>query len=261
MTDSYHLYLTGTQVFARHETGLLRRRIEPLATWNWDAAEPSSLTFEPLGRSSARRANLHVYTGSALSKFTTMDLPAGLRDMDERRAAAQAHLHQQLGLHAAEWTCTLDPAAPSGKAVICALRRGVIERLRELSGANVLRLVSLRPYVAGVWNAFARNCLAQSALMAIEHDAFTLLVARGGVVESISGLSHRRENDLLEREIKRMAFSTGASAQEHLRLALPDTLLPMAHAHAEKIILKADYLSKAMYPDFRDLLFCAGMPQ
>ncbi len=261
MTEAIHLYIGGKQVIARRQSGYpWRRRTEPLGAWDWDAAAPSSLTFDQLALPTKRRVNLHVYVGSALSRFMALALPAGLRDLGEQRAAAQAQMQQQLGLNPADWNFTLDPQRPPAKSVVCAVRRNVIERIEALSTQHGLRLMSLQPYVAGVWNAFQeRKNAPESALIAIEEDAFTVFVASAGALESMSTLYHRRESGLVEREIKRLGMSAGGVEQE-IGVALSNGLAGMAQTNPDRILLKAAYLKEAIYADFRDLLFASEAP-
>ncbi|HYD82135.1 MAG TPA: hypothetical protein VEC06_20205 [Paucimonas sp.] len=262
MNESMHLYVTGRRVLARRKSGVLRwQRVEPAGEWAWDTANPASLRFgEPDAAGKGRRTDLHVYVGSALSKFLVLDLPAGLRDRDESRAAAQAQIQHQLGLHGADWVFALDLAPAPAKSVVCAVPRDFMERIRELARERNLRLVSLRPYVSGVWNAFRQDdASAHPVLMAVEEDAFTLLVARQGVLQSMSSLRHGRESDLIEREIKRVELSVGADARRHIRLALPPDLLAMAGTNADKLLRQADGTKSGLHADFRDLLFAAAV--
>lgn len=263
MIETFHLYITATQVHARRQSGW-RQQIHPLAEWEWDAASPASLSFKKIPCKKILRPNLHVHLGSALCKFMTVDLPAGLHNVQEQSAAGQAQMQYQLGLSASDWVFTLNrPRSPAEfvSSLVCAVRRPVIERLQELSKDSGLRLVSLKPYIAGVWNAVQAGPrhLAQleSALLAIEHDAFTLFVGRAGTLESMNTLSHVAEPDLIEREIKRLGYSLGRAVQDTVRLVLAEGCLTMAQAHADKILVKSDYLKKPLYADFRDLLFHA----
>jgi hypothetical protein len=126
-----------------------------------------------------------------------------------------------------------------------------------------MRLLSLRPFVAGAWNALQLSpALAPDAgvLMLVEQDAFTIFTQNEGVIEAVSALAHRREADLVNREVRRMAYALGDDAQRRIRLALVPGLAPLAHLHADKIVRRDDYLKQALYADFRDLLFPAPAP-
>jgi hypothetical protein len=154
-----------------------------------------------------------------------------------------------------DWNFTLDPLAPPAKSVVCAVRRNVVERLEALTAESGLRLVSLTPYVVGVWNAFQeRKNEPESALIAIEEDAFTVFVGSGGALESINTLSHRRESGLVEREIKRLGISS-SGVRQGIGVALPGSLAGMAQTNPDSILVKTAYLKQDIYADFRDLLF------
>lgn len=263
MIDAYHVYLNASEVLVRRQTGWSRwRRIEELARWQWDAAIPASLNFDALELRKRRYATLAVHVGSALGKFMKLELPVGLRDEQEERAAAQAQMQHQLGLSPGQWEFTLDHLPTRGLVVACALRADIGARLRQLARERGLRLLSLRPYVIGVWNAMQlrRGPQAPSsdggrALMMVENDAFTIVIEKEGIVDAMSSMAHRREADVVNREVRRMAYSLGDDGQCHIRLAVAGDILPLAQLHAEKVLLREDYLQPVLYADFRDLLF------
>jgi hypothetical protein len=262
MIDSYHLYIDETRLLLRRQTGLLRwRRVEPHGEWKWDASRPLSLNLENLGIRKKFRSDLHVYVGSGLSKFMAIALPPGLQNAEEERAAGQAQVQHQLGLNASEWVCAVDAMPAPNKSVVCAVRRSLLERLQHVSDVHGFRLASFKPFVAGIWNTVRENkedaTSEESVLMVVENDAFTVLFERGGVIESISALSHGGEPDLVEREIKRVGYALGAMAEESVRLAVSRDMRSLANSQASRILLGADYLSMALYADFRDLLFAS----
>lgn len=268
MIDAYHVYLNASEVLVRRQTGWGRwRRIEELARWQWDAAVPASLNFDALALRRRRHATLAVHVGSALAKFMALELPAGLHGALEERAVAQAQLQLQLGLQPGLWEVSLDRAPRAGKAVACALRADIGMRIRQLARERGMRLLSLRPFVASAWNALqsplspaAAPGLEAGVLMLVEHDAFTIFTQNDGVIEAVSALGHRREADLVNREVRRMAYALGEDAQRRIRLALGAGLAPLAHLHADKIVQRDDYLKQALYADFRDLLFQVPAP-
>lgn len=245
---------------ARRKTGSFwRPRMEVLDEWEWNAATPSSLDFDRLKAVKGRRARLHVYAGAALIKLLTIKLPANLHGEREQKLAAQAHMQDQLGLNPEEWELAIDPARLPAASIVCAIRRGFMDRVRELSTQNNLRLVSLKPFVVGVWNAFQNKRMPasgmRSALIMIEQDAFTTVVDQSGTVEFITTLLHMREGDLVERELRRLSFSGNEIASPDIRLAMPDDLLSLVNNNGDKALRQSDYLQPIKYPDFRDLLF------
>ena len=233
--------------------------MEVLDEWEWDAATPSSLNFDRIKAVKERRSRLYVYAGSALIKLLTIKLPANLQEGREQKLAAQAHMQDQLGLNPEEWELAIDLARLPVASTVCAIRRSFMNRVRELSTQNNLRLVSLKPFVAGVWNAFQNKQMpvsgTRSALIMIERDAFTTVVDQSGTVELITTLLHMQEGDLVERELRRLAFSGNEIASSNIRLAIPNDLLDLANNHWDKALRQSDYLQPAKYADFRDLLF------
>jgi hypothetical protein len=263
MIDAYHIYINASEVMLRRQTGWGRwRRIEELARWQWESATPASLNFAALELRKRRYATLAVHVGSALGKFMMLQLPPGLQGEQEERTAAEAQMQHQLGLNPGQWEFTLDHLPARGKVVACALRADIGARLRQLANEHSLRLLSVRPYVAGVWNAVqlwrgptAPASDGGSAVMMVERDAFTIVIEKNGAMEAMSAMTHRRESEMINREMRRMAYSLGEDAQGQIRLAIVGELLPLAQLHAEKMLQLDDYLQPVLYADFRDLLF------
>ncbi len=264
MIESFHLYITGKEAYLRRQTGLpWRRRVEVVDQWHWDPAVPASLLRASMGVKKWYRPRLHVYVGSALCKFMAVALPLELHAIDELRAAGQAKMQHQLGLNAADWVFTLDSASPGGKAIVCAARRNVMDRVHELTAKTGLRLWSLKPYVVGIWNVAQKKVRAATpsatALIAIEEDAFTVWMTRAGILDAMNTLGHAREPELVSREMKRLAFILGDDANENIGLALAPSLSSMMPPNAGKLLLRSAYVKENRYADFRDLLFHPGV--
>lgn len=260
MIDSYHLYVSEERVLLRRQSGFLWwRRVQAHGEWRWDPSTPYSLDLANLQLKKRGRADLHVYVGSSLCKFMTIRLPMGLKGAEEQCAAGQAQLHHQLGLDPAEWQCAIDVLAPPHKSVLCAVRHTLLEGIRKLSDKHGFRLVSFKPFIAGIWNAAQEirhsGTAEESVLLMVENDAFTVLVDRKGVVDSLSALSHNREPDLIDREIQRVSYSLGGGAEERIRLAVSPDLLDLARAYPARLLQSGAAGRKTLYADFRDLAF------
>jgi hypothetical protein len=259
MNESLHLYLTGSACRLRREQGLAwRRRVTPAGEGEWDGAllDGDGLELAAPGRR-WRRRTLHVHLGSALCRFMVAALPQGLRDDTERQAAAAAQMRHQLGLDGAEWTCALDAAAHDRSApgtIVCAVRLAVMVQLRRLADVNRLALVSVRPFATTVWNAARAGTTDAATLIVVEDDAFTLFVAGSAGLETVSTMGHRRESELIERELRRVALAAGAQGGA-VHLAMPAHLDAMAPASAVRGLTRQAHLDREHYADFRDLLF------
>jgi hypothetical protein len=261
MNESLHLYLTGSTLFLRREHGLpWRRRVAPLGQAAWDGAElkPSSLAAAELappapGRAWYRRP-LHIYLGSALCRFMVTALPQGLHDEAECQAAAAAQMRHHLGLDGG-WTVALDAGSQPARAVACAVRQELVGQLGRLADANKLVLASVRPFATMVWNAAQGGT---DALIVVEDDAFTLFASGAAGLDTVSTLAHRRERELIDRELRRVALSAGAGGSA-VRLALPAHLDAMAPASAARALRMDARLGRERYADFRDLVFRAAV--
>ncbi|MBC3873831.1 hypothetical protein [Undibacterium flavidum] len=259
MTNAIHVYVNATQISVRRQSGYWwNEKVESIGAWNWNSLVPSSLSFEPLHRRKNSREYLHVYLGSALCKFTTVDLPKGLNDIGEQQLAARAYMQNQLGLKASEWQFTIDFTS-SDKVVVCAIRRVLIEKIQELSNESGFHLASIKPFVVGVWNTFQKNLdvsdANRTALVAIENDAFTVFVTRLGVLESMNAITHECDVLLVERESRRLSFSFTDAEQNNIYFAVPEKIIGTPQIHVDRILRKDKYLNKSSYIDFRDLVF------
>jgi hypothetical protein len=260
MNETLHLYLTAGTVLLRREHGLpWARRIAPTgqASWNGAVLDPAALAAGGLELAASGRrwrpCPLHVYLGSALCRFMVATLPQGLRDDAERQAAAAAQMRHHLGLDGAEWSFALDAAAQPSSTVVCAVRQDLIGQLRRLAAAHRLVLASVRPFATGIWNASQSS--GAEALIVVEDDAFTLFAPGTTGLEAVNTLAHRREHELIDRELRRVALARGAGGSGAVRLALPAHLDAMAPASARRALGRSGHLDREHHADFRDLVF------
>ncbi|MBJ7308991.1 hypothetical protein ACFOLJ_06355 [Rugamonas sp. CCM 8940] len=251
-----HLYLTGSKGYVRRHAGWgWRRRTELLGQFDWHAGAP--LDLAPwLGRH--WRTSLHVHLGSALCRLMALEIPAGAKDAAEAQAIASASLQHEFGLGAAQWLCTVERAPAGQKSAVCAMRRELLERLRAAAPGPQLRLVSVKPLLAGVWSALPRRGGADaspSALLAVEEDAFTVVVTQAGKLLAMHALPHRGEADLVERELRRLGHSYGMAMETRVGLALARGQQGLLGEHHRLLLSGREHLRRRHYADFRDVLF------
>jgi hypothetical protein len=257
MISSYHLYLTGTKASLRSQTGL-SQRIKEVAHWQWDGNDPSSLELVPdiAGRFGT---GLHVYVGSALSQFIALELPNGLLNIEEQRVAAKAQMQSQLGLNVGEWDFAISLQHGSNTVIVCAVRRNLLERVRELARGLRLRLVSFRPYIVGVWDSVQThqrsNSVSSFVLLALEDDAFTVFVAEDYGIIAMNSMQHTRETGLVDREIKRLGYTLPIETLNKICIAIPGGGVGLAAGHLNNLVSNSEFLARPIYADFRDLLF------
>ncbi|PHV04666.1 hypothetical protein CSQ96_24560 [Janthinobacterium sp. BJB412] len=252
-----HLYLTESRGYVRRHAGWgWRRRTESLGQFDWHAGAP--LELAPwLGRH--WRTSLHVHLGAALCRLVALEIPAGAKDAAEAQAVASASLQHEFGLASAEWLCTLERAPAGEKSAVCAIRRDLLERLRTAAAAAPRsRLVSVKPLLAGVWAALPQRSEAEaapSALLAVEEDAFTVVVTQAGKLLAMHSLPHRGEADLVERQVRRLGQSYGTAMEARIHLALAQGRQGLLGDHHRLLLSGREHLRRQYYPDFRDVLF------
>jgi hypothetical protein len=259
MNETFYLYLTGTTAYLRRTTGYFGRGpIDEVGQWEWDCLHPLSLNFDAVeGMGKERRRRLRVYLGSALCKFLVDELPDGVRD-DEYLDVASAQTAHKLGLTASEWEFTFQLRKSDRKIFTCALRKQVAERIRTLAAKHRLKLMSMTPFVAALWNEstkFSDDAASSNlSLIVVEEDSFTTLASSDGVIHSMNSFFHRSEADLVNREVNRLQFSFGV--EQNIGVALLEKLRPIVDHQPEKLIRVRQAQSQQRRHDFSDLMFC-----
>jgi len=225
MIDSFHIYLNGTHAMVRRQSGLgWRKKIESVGEFEWNANDPSTLAIDTPTRCSKwlrRWSTMSFYVGSACCKFMAMDLPPEVKDEHELRAIAAAQVQYQLGLSVSDWCITLDITQPPGKSVACAIRRDLIDQIKQLVAKKKFRLISCQAYISSIWNEFEEqsNDNQPLALFALESDALTVVTAQGNNITLINTFLHGRSTTLIERELKRLRVALNTEAGQHIYIA------------------------------------------
>lgn len=257
MIDDWLAYITGSTVKIRRRSGFFwKRTITDIGESGWNNKDPSSLTFGQIKKTGSW-STLSIYLGSALCKIMAVDLPSGVTDLNEQHAVAQAQMHRQLSIDPTDWVCTVDAILAPNKSVACAIRRDIFDRLNTVAAEKKLRLISVRPYITGIWNTFQKKYagLPHSALLVIEKDALTVICTASGFIVAINTLGYRGEPAVIEREVRRLGMSLGSDSGQTVYLALAEKNQTYSGVGAGQLLNRADFLKPLRYADFRDLLF------
>jgi hypothetical protein len=260
MNSAFHLYLSGQEAMLRRESGFWQRKVEELARWRWNQAEPASFDLPDLPEAGKGRAGLHVYPGSALCRLMVVPCPPRLRDQAERNAVAAAQMSSQLGLNVGDWCFTTSLDADQGKLFVCAMRQALLERLRETAARKRLKLRVVAPYAQAVWNALAASRDGDGklrSLIVVEPDALAVFSAKGRLLQTMGTLFHRRESGLVEREVSRARLMSG-EAEHEVGVALLAGVGDLVPAQGHADILSDELVGRRLYADFRDLAFMEG---
>jgi hypothetical protein len=253
MTESLHLYLNSSTCLLRRRAGWpWKRRVSALGQFDWTADDLASLRLTLPVRGTRRNASLHVVLGAALCKFMIVEVPVQLIDPVERALVGAASMRRHFGLLAGEWECTADIRPAAGQAIVCAVRISLIEHLRALAATHGLRLKSVRPYATVLWDAVCAQRVDgdETGLLAVEDDAFTVIMARAGKVVSVHALQHHDAAGLPERELRRIGLSAGPTMRSAMWLAVSANLACSADIDQDRLLRHPDELSE----EFKDLL-------
>lgn len=257
MIENFYLYLTGRDAYLRNTRGFFwPRRIDEVGHWNWICSDPESLNFDVMSSSAGRRPRrLHVYMGSALCKFLVVEFPVGIKN-EEYALVSRSQMIHQLGLEISEWEFTSQVVKADGKIITCAVRKAVVERIRDLAKKKRMTLASVKPFVAQLWNDCAKakpnEDISSFSLIAVEADAFTTVSAAEGVVQSINCFFHRGDCNLVSREGSRLQLANG---KDHaIRVALLTEYRSNIEHKREELIRNQEFWPNGRRPDFVDLL-------
>ena len=267
MISTLHLYLTTTSIRARIQSGLLwKKNLKNIGQWEWHGQNLDTFPADVLtsylnknnDKSTRKIKHLHLYVGSGLCKWMMCQLPAHLQNDAEKIAAAQAQMTHLLGLNANEWTCAIDTTHASPNVVVCAVRISLMEHLKLLCAQHDIKLMMMRPYIDGIWNAFQtrQSNTTHAALLIWEEDAYTLVVANAGVIQSIHALLHQHDTQLIEREIKRLNVSNGTNKPLSLYVAGMDSSAQViASRFGLNPLMAMDDQKPSELNNFSDLMF------
>lgn len=209
MIESLHLYLNTNEARLRSLRGpFWKREVCDLARWNWNAGQVESLRHASLEGKGRKRA-LYVYAGSGLCRFGVYPCPDGLHDADEALAIGRACMQHELGLDGESWNFAVDLDRRRGLIVACAQRRSMFTALNALTAEQALRLRSVRPFAALLWNAAAPAIPAQgeSTVLLLEADALTVFRQRAGKLAAAYAMAHRGDASAIERQLQRLSMS------------------------------------------------------
>ena len=124
------------------------------ARWqNW--GEAVAALAHALSEPRWQRARARVVISSHYTRFALVEGAAELAREDERAAFVDLRLRAIYGERADDWQLACTPFSGSGRAVACAIDRGLLEALRECTAAARVSLASAQPYLVAAFNAAA----------------------------------------------------------------------------------------------------------
>jgi hypothetical protein len=261
MTESLHLYMNSSTCLLRRQSGWpWKRTVAAFGHGSWHAHDPASLDLVLPGGGVRRGTALHVVLGASLCKFLVVDIPAEVVDPVERAVVAVARMRQHFALAPEDWDCTADARIGNSQATACAVRAALVKRLRVLAATHGLKLASVRPYASVLWDVVCaqRTDGAETGLLAVEDDAFTVIMARSGRVVALHALQQHGAAGLAERELRRIGLSAGPAMREAMWLAMPARLADGAEVDPARFLRSRDNWPGGMAADFQDLLIDAG---
>lgn len=149
-------------------------------------------------------AEVDIVLSNRLVRYAVIPFAAQLKDYAAQEAFARYSLTQTYGPVVAQWALRIQQVKAGKPWLAAATDKELIERLRQICAAHQLKLSSVTPYLAPVFNRHIQAIKAEPAWLAINepgYSLFALLHDREFV--AVSGVYHDSIQDipvLLDRE-------------------------------------------------------------
>lgn len=165
-----------------------------------------------LGQPEWQNAEVDIVLSNRLVRYAAIPFAAQLKDYSAQEAFARYSLTQTYGSVAAQWELRIQHGKAGKPWLVAAMDKELIERLRQICVAHQLKLRSVTPYLAPVFNRHIQSIKPESAWLVVSepgYSLFTLLHDREFV--AVSGVYHDSVQDiavLLDRENLSTALDT-----------------------------------------------------
>lgn len=151
-----------------------------------------------------QNAEVDIVLSNRLVRYAAITFDAQLKDYAAQEAFARYSLTQTYGPVTAQWALRIQRSKAGKPWLVAAMDRELIERLRQICAAHQLKLRSVTPYLAPVFNRHIQSIKTEPAWLVINepgYSLFALLHDREFV--AVSGIYHDSVQDiavLLDRE-------------------------------------------------------------
>ncbi len=149
-------------------------------------------------------AVVDVVLSNRLVHFAAIQLDPQLKDPAAQQAFAEYSLVQVYGLVAKQWALRIQRSKAGESALVCAVEKALLDRLRQVCAAHQLTLRSVTPSLVPVFNQHFKAIGLDAAWLVIHEPGYSLFaLLRDGAFEVLSGVRHGSAQDipmLLDRE-------------------------------------------------------------
>lgn len=151
-----------------------------------------------------QNAEADIVLSNRLVRFVVIPFDAQLKDYTAQEAFARYSMTQTYGSVAGQWELRIQRGKAGKPWLVCATDKALLKQLRQICAAHRLKLSSVTPYLAPVFNRHFRALKAEPAWLVIHepgYSLFSLLHDREFV--AVSGVYHDSVQDiavLLDRE-------------------------------------------------------------
>lgn len=258
MTD-FHLYLSGRRAWLRRTHGMpWNKRVSDVATWDWGPGQSlGAVAGIPINRWT--KSSLSVYAGSALCRMGVFPAPAGVRKEGDLAAIGRAALQHERDLKENSWRFSVDHTR--GQIIACALRSEAFDAITTFANGSRLKLLSVRPFAAVLFNAFRRQHGGKfsGALLAVEADALSVIQTDGDRIVTARSMMHDGGSGVVRREVNRLRMRADGETDESLAILLETGCAWETKGLEDAVLSYSSAESSRHFADFRDLMFQGTM--
>lgn len=151
-----------------------------------------------------QNAEVDIVLSNRLVRYAAMPFDAQLKDYPAQEAFARYSLIRTYGSVAGQWELRIQRGKAGKPWLVCAIDKALLEQLRQICAAHRLRLRSVVPYLAPVFNRHFRAIKIEPAWLVIHEPGYSLIaLLRDKELAALNGVCHDSIRELpllLDRE-------------------------------------------------------------
>lgn len=145
-----------------------------------------------------------IVLSNRLVRYAAIQFDAQLKDESAQQAFARYSLTQTYGSVVGQWELRIQRGKAGMPWLVSAVDKALLEQLRQVCAAHQLKLRSLTPYLAPVFNRHFKSLKAEAAWLVINEPGYSLIaLLRDSQIFALNGVCHDSIRELpllLDRE-------------------------------------------------------------
>ena len=157
-----------------------------------------------LSQSEWQNAEIDIVLSNRLMRYAVIPFSAQLKDYAAQEAFARYSLTQTYGPIAGQWELRIQRGKAGKPWLVSAMDKALLEQLRKICTSHKLKLRSVTPYLASVFNRHFKTFKAELGWLVIHEPGYSFFaLLRDREFVAVSGVYHDSVQDiplLLDRE-------------------------------------------------------------